>query len=316
MCSSTERPPSLAAFLVSKARNSVSFVAGPFPRHELTDGGAGRRRRGCSRRSLVGIYLRSRGLFAHRADAESYLLLRRVHLDDFELVLQARFQFDRRTDLIGSLGVVAEALDSVGDLDERTKARQAQHLAMDDIAHAMLVEESVPDIGLKLLYAQREPTLVRLDSEHDGLHLVALLQHFRRMLHALGPAQVAHVNQAVDAVLDFDECAEVGQVAHLAFHHRADRELFVQRLPRVRLKLLQAKTDAAFVDVYVEYHCLKLIAHVDHLRGMLHPLRPGHLANVHQAFNALLQLDEGSVIGHADYAAFHMRADRVALRGI
>ena len=38
------------------------------------------------------------------------------------------------------------------------------------------------------------------------------------MLDALGPGQIADVNQAVDAVFDFDEGAEVGHVANAAFH--------------------------------------------------------------------------------------------------
>src|ERR1019366_6309283 len=93
------------------------------------------------------------------------------------------------------------------------------------VAHAGLLEERVPDIRLELLHAQREPTLIGFDGKHDGLHLVALLQHFGRVLHALGPAQVADVDQPVDAVFDFDERTEVGQVADFAFYDRAHREL-------------------------------------------------------------------------------------------
>ena len=95
----------------------------------------------------------------------------------------------------------------------------------------MLIEEGLPHIGLKLLDAERQAALLRLNAEHDGLHLLALLQHFGGMLDALGPAQVADVDQAVDAVFDLDEGAEVGQVAHAAFDDRADRILLVQRAP-------------------------------------------------------------------------------------
>ena len=138
-------------------------------------------------------------------------------------------------------GVVAQAFDSVGDLDERAEAGQPQHLALEHIAHAMLFEEALPDIGLQLLHAQRQAAIVRLNGQNNRLDLVALLQHFGRMLDALGPAQVADVDQAVDAVFNLDERAEVGEVANLAFHHRSDRELLVQGLPRIRLKLLEAK---------------------------------------------------------------------------
>src|SRR5208337_4805328 len=49
---------------------------------------------------------------------------------------------------------------------------------------------------------------------------------------------------------------------------------------------------------------------------MLHALRPRHFADMHQAFDALLQFDEGAVIGDADDPAAHMRSHRVTLRCI
>src|SRR5438270_9050027 len=49
---------------------------------------------------------------------------------------------------------------------------------------------------------------------------------------------------------------------------------------------------------------------------MLHPLRPGHLAYVDQAFNALLEFNERSVIGNAENAAADMGADGIALSGV
>ena len=64
------------------------------------------------------------------------------------------------------------------------------------------------------------------------------------MLDALGPAQIADVNQPVNAVFNFDESAKVSQVANAAFNRRADRILLMQPLPRIRLKLLQAERNA------------------------------------------------------------------------
>ena len=61
------------------------------------------------------------------------------------------------------------------------------------------------------------------------------------MLHALGPAQVADVHQAVDAIFDFDEGSEVGEVADTAFHGHADREFLVQRVPGIGRQLPHAE---------------------------------------------------------------------------
>src|SRR5215831_17346997 len=104
------------------------------------------------------------------------------------------------------------------------------------------------------------------------------------------------MDEAVDAVFNLDERAEIGEVANLALHYRSYRELLVQRFPWVSLELLESQADAPIRRIDVEHNCLHLIAHIDQLRGMLHALRPRHLADVNQALNSLLQLDERAVV--------------------
>ena len=144
------------------------------------------------------------------------LLLFLVHLDDLELMLVAYLQLDRLMVLVDCLRDVAKTLDAFGDLDKGAELGGAQDLALDDIANAMLREEGIPDIRLKLLDAERKPAVLGLDAEHDRPDLLALLQDLGGMLDALGPAQVRDVHQAVDAVFDLDERAEVSEVANAA----------------------------------------------------------------------------------------------------
>src|SRR5215470_980370 len=101
----------------------------------------------------------------------------------------------------------------------------------------MLGEECLPHIGLKLLDPKREAAVFRLYAENNSLHLFTLLQNFRGMLDALGPAQVRNVYQTIDAVFDLDERSEVGQVAHAAFNVGACRVALHQMLPRILEKL-------------------------------------------------------------------------------
>ena len=124
------------------------------------------------------------------------------------------------------------------------------------------------------------------------------------------------MDQAVDAVFDFDEGAEVGQVAHAAFDRHADGELLVQRIPRIGRQLPHAERNAALGRVHVQHHAFHLIADVDQLRRMLHALRPGHLADVDQAFDSLFQFDERAVVGDADDASANVRAHGIAMLGI
>src|SRR5271168_3713252 len=118
---------------------------------------------------------------------------------------------------------MAKTLDSLGNFDEGSELRGPQNLAVNHIANAVLGKERLPDIRLQLLHAQGQAAIFRLNTQNHSLDLLALLQHFRRMLDALGPAQVRDMHQAVDAVLDLDEGAKVGEVANAAFDNRSRR---------------------------------------------------------------------------------------------
>src|SRR5271157_559881 len=218
------------------AVRSVVLVAGALPGNELADGGTGARNR-----LLVGFDFRARRFFADGADAEPDFLFLRTHLDDLELMLNTGLKMKWLPVSVDRLGFVAQAFHALGNFDERAERGHAQNLAADHVPDVMSCEERLPNIGLQLLHAQRQAALVRLDGENDGFDAVAFLQNFGWMLHALGPAQIADVDQAVDAVFDFNEGAEVGQVANAAFDRHADGEFLMQRIPRVRRQLAHAE---------------------------------------------------------------------------
>ena len=92
---------------------------------------------------------------------------------------------------------------------------------------------------------------------------------------------------------------------------RADRVLLDELLPGVALDLLQAEADAVRLLVDVEHLALDLLADGQHLGRVLDLLGPGHLGDVDQALDALLELDERAVVGEAHDLALDARADRV-----
>ena len=131
------------------------------------------------------------------------------------------------------LGDVDQPFDAFVELDERAEVRHPHDLALDRVADLVTREEVVPDVGGELLQAERQPLVLGVDVEHHRLDHVALLQHFGRVLDALAPRHVGDVDQAVDVLLDFDERAELGEVADLAGDLRADRILLGQVVPRI-----------------------------------------------------------------------------------
>src|ERR1700722_19004010 len=187
---------------------------------------------------------------------------------------------------------------------------------MNDVANVVGSEEALPDIGLQLLDAQREAAILRLDAENNSLDLFALLDDFRGVLDALGPAQVGDMDEAVNAIFDFNECAEVGEVADAALDDGSDWVFVGEAFPRILEELLHAERDAAVGGIDAENDSVNFVAGLDQLGRMLEALGPGHLREVNQAFNALLKFNERAVVGNGKDAAVNFGSDRIALRRV
>ncbi len=129
----------------------------------------------------------------------------------------------------------------------------------------VVVDEVLPLVGQELLDRERHALVVDVDRGDARLHPVALLEHLARMLDALGPAHVGDVDQTVDLLGDLDEGAELGEVAHRALDHRADRMGVLQVLPRVRLGLAQRERDAPVAHVELGDDRLDVLADGEHL---------------------------------------------------
>ena len=93
--------------------------------------------------------------------------------------------------------------------------------------------------------------------------------------------------------------------------HGAGRVLVGHLVPRVGLRLLHAQRDFLLVLVDAQDDHLDLVADLDELAGVVDALGPAHLGDVHEPFDALLELDEGAVAHHVDDLAGDAGADRV-----
>src|SRR5260370_33632926 len=106
------------------------------------------------------------------------------------------------------------------------------------------------------------------------------------MLDALGPAHVADVDQAFHALFDFDERAEIGEVADAAIDDGAHWIFFRGGIPGVGKRLLQSQGNAALIGLYFQSHHGYFVALLTDLRRMFDALRPAHFADVHQAIHS------------------------------
>ena len=117
-------------------------------------------------------------------------------------------------------------------------------------------------------------------------------------------------------VLDLDEGAEVGEVAHGARDAVADVELLGELLPRIRLRRAEREREPARLGIHVRDDGLDRVADVQELRRVLDALRPRHLGDVDEALDAFLELDERAVVGEGDDLAADAGADRVVGRQV
>ncbi len=156
--------------------------------------------------------------------------------------------------------------------------------------------ELIPRIGFHLLVAQRDAAAILINVEDLDIHILALLDHIARMAHLLRPRQIADVHQSVDTWLNFDEDAEVGDVAHRTREYCTRRITIADAIPWVGLQLLHTEGDLLVFLVNVEDLDLHQLAERDHLAGMVNMARPRHFADVNKALDPFLQLHKGTVV--------------------
>ncbi len=202
-----------------------------------------------------------------------------------------------------------QAVDAGLDLDEDPEISDRLDLAVDPGARRVcLLRQLLPRIGLGLLQAERNPPVGLVDPEHLDLHHVADVDDLRGMHHALGPSHLRDVDQPLDALLQFDERAVIGDAHDLALDPQSDRIALRDLGPRVGHDLLHPQRNALALGVVLEHNDLDLVADLDRFGRMLQSA-PRHVGDVKQAVDAA-EIDERAVVGDVldgafeDYALF------------
>src|SRR5262249_20113192 len=144
---------------------------------------------------------------------------------------------------------------------------------------------------------QRDALARTVDRQHDSVEFLALLVatdgHFARLV----PVEIRQVDETVDAAIEADEDAEVGDRLDRTVDAVALLVVLRELFPRIRLALLHAEGDTATLAVDVEDHDLDFVADLNNLRRVDVLVRPVHFRNVDEAFNARLDFDERTVVG-------------------
>ncbi len=181
-------------------------------------------------------------------------------------------------------------------------------------ADRVLERQDHPRILLGLLHAEGDLLLGLVDLEHHRLDGLADADDLRRVPDVAGPAHLGDVDQALDARLELDEGAVVGDRDDLALDAGADRVLGGDVLPRVALELLHAEADALALPVDVEDLDLDFVADLHHL-GRVRDAAVRHVGDVEQAVHAA-EVDERPEVGDVlDDALPHLADQRAPSSG-
>ena len=246
-------------------------------------------------RTLAGFL---EGIAADLLDAERDALLLDVDVEHLRLDLVAAIVvLDRllaRTVPV-EVGEVDHAVDVAVEADEQAELGLVLDLALDRRADRILRGEGLPRIGERLLEAERDAPLHRIDLEDHHLDLLRGGDDLAGVDVLLGPRHLGDVDQALDARLELDEGAVVGDVGDAALELDADRVLRLDALPRIGLELLHAERDAVGLVVDPDDLHLDGLADREDLARMV-DAPPGDVGDVQQAVDAA-EIDEGAVVG-------------------
>ena len=124
------------------------------------------------------------------------------------------------------------------------------------------------------------------------------------MHRALAPAHLGDVDEPLDAFLQLDEGAVVGDAHDLAADSRAPGPdtPSADLGPRVGHDLLHAERNALAAMIILQHDHFDFVANLHHFGRMLHAA-PRHIGDVQQAVDAA-EVDESAIVGDVLHRAF------------
>jgi len=252
--------------------------------------------------ALTGIAAHRRGHRGQRLDREREPLS--LGIDREHAALHLRPLTDDVGDApdvpCGQFGDVHETLDARLEPHERAELRDAGHRAADRRAHVIPVGGPLPRALDEVLGRQADLAGLTIDLLHDDANRVARLDHIGRIRHPF-PGELAGVHEALDAVADVNERAEVAHAAHDPVERRARLERFEQFRAGIGRPSLDHRSPREHQPPR-RGHELRhegLHALPDHLLEILDPPR-AHEARGHESAEASHVALETALVGRRD----------------
>ena len=132
-----------------------------------------------------------------------------------------------------------QPFNTVGHFDKDTEVGHTRDLAVDPTPHRMFLLQGDPGISDRLFNPERNALVFYINTENNGVNLIAFFKQLRGMLDLPGPMQVRDMGQAVDPFLNLNKDAKISNTFDFAVDAAAHRVGCPHRFPRVRRYLLE-----------------------------------------------------------------------------
>ncbi len=169
--------------------------------------------------------------------------------------------------------------------------------------------EGIPRIVFELFVAQRQTAVVLVDFQNLDFDGIADLGEFAGVLDLFGPREIGDVDQTVNTFFQFNEYAEVGEVADFGSVAAAHGVAYFDVCPRILFELLETKAHLAVFAVEGKDNSVDFVANLQEVLSGAEVLAPAHFAYVDETFNAMGHFNKCAVVGHDNNFAVYFVAN-------
>ena len=149
---------------------------------------------------------------------------------------------------------------------------------------------------IELLNAQRNALALRVYRKNGGFDFLAFLVIAHCFLTGCIPRNVGDVHQPINVTRQSDENTKVGDRFYITADAISLVEVGSKLSPGIRNALLDPERNSPALPVNIEDHHLNFISNLYNLRWVDVLIGPVHFRDMHQPFNAFLNLNETTVI--------------------
>src|SRR5699024_4008261 len=242
---------------------------------------------------------------------ECYIFIAFIKLNNISLYAVTFLEMCGRVSTGLGLAAGNKTFEVVRQADEHAFAGNINDFALGLSRSAVRFGEPSPGISLDLLVAEPNATIFTVDCHDNHFNLFILVNYLIRVVDLLGPAQIRYVDKAVNAGFQFNKHSKIGEVAYCSFVLGSHRIALVDIFPGIFLKLLDTERNFLFGLVYIQHYAVDNIVFTDQLRWVLNMLRPRHLRDVNESFNAFFKFDKGTVIRNGNNPTLYLNIFRI-----